>query len=109
MRILDIALVVVLFCQSLPAQGESRRDSDGTERESKPWEILQQATDPEIIAIRQVLEVLVQEQRPGGRLIGTEARRIDPMEASRERALEDRVRRLESELVRLRAHVDRLR
>ena len=83
MRILDIALVVVLFCQSLPAQGESRRDADGTERESKPWEILQQATDPEIIAIRQVLEVLVQEQRPGGRLIGIETRRIDPMEASR--------------------------
>ncbi len=109
MRILDIALVVVLFFQSLPAQGESTRDSDGTERESKPWEILQQATDPEIIAIRQVLEVLVNEQRPEGRLIGTEARRIDPMEASRERALEDRVRRLESELVRLRAHVDRLR
>ena len=66
MRILDIALVVVLFCLTPPAQGESTRDSDGTERESKSWEILQQATDPEIIAIRQVLEVLVQEQRPGG-------------------------------------------
>lgn len=109
MRILDIVLVGVLFCLTAPAQGESTRDSDRTERESKPWEILQQATDPEIVAIRQVLEVLVQERSPAGRLIVTEARRIDPMEASRERALEDRVRRLESELVRLRAHVDRLR
>lgn len=103
MRILDIVLVGVLFCLTPPAQGE------WAERESKPWEILQQATDPEIVAIRQVLEVLVQERSPAGRLIGTDARRIDPMEASRERALEDRVRRLESELVRLRAHVDRLR
>ena len=109
MRILDIVLVGVLFCLTPPAQGESTRDSDRTERESKPWEILQQATDPEIVAIRQVLEVLVQERSPAGRLIGPDARRIDPMEASRERALEDRVRRLESELVRLRAHVDRLR
>ncbi len=109
MRILDIALVGVLFSLTSPAQGESTRDSGGTDRESKPWEILQQATDPEIVAIRQMLEVLVQEHRPGVRLIGTEARRIDPMEASRERALEDRVRRLENELVRLRAHIDRLR
>ena len=81
--------------------------TEGDERAAAgAWARLQDATDPDIVAIRRVLEVLIQDRR----------RTVVPASipsvrggATEVRSLESRIRRLESEIQYLRNRVDRLR
>lgn len=70
------------------------------------WATLQEATDPDIVAVRRVLEVLIQDRR---RTVVTAPPRASTDSASNVRSLESRIRRLESEVQYLRSRVDRLR
>ena len=95
----------------LPAYALSEATDDSKKPEGEPsaWKRLQQATDPDIVAIRQVLEILIQDRRPATPLAQPEAGRVDPMNVGQTRALESRIRRLEGEVTQLRAQVNRLR
>ena len=70
------------------------------------WATLQEATDPDIVAVRRVLEVLIQDRRP---TVVTVTPRASADTASDVRTLESRIRRLESEVQYLRSRVDRMR
>ena len=109
MRKLLITLTGVLMTLPLYALGATTADADQAEREPTAWQRLQQATDPDIVAIRQVLEILIQDRRPAARLAQPEAGRVDPTTVGQTRALEGRIRRLEGEITQLRAQVNRLR
>lgn len=109
MRKLLIALAGVLMILPPCALGAATKDSEQPEREPSAWKRLQQATDPDIVAIRQVLEVLIQDRRPATPLAQPELGRVDPMDVGQMRALEGRIRRLEGEVTQLRAQVNRLR
>ncbi len=110
MRSFFVILVSTLVMLTPPALGAATGDSDQTESEPSAWQRLQQATDPDIVAIRKVLEVLIQDRPVAvSSTSQPEARRVDPMDVGRMSALENRVRRLESDLGQLRAKVSQMR
>ena len=109
MRKLLITLAGVLMTLPPYAFSATTADVDQAEREPTAWQRLQQATDPDIVAVRKVLEVLIQDRRPAPQLAQSEVGRVDPMDVGQMRALESRIRRLEGEITQLRAQVNRLR
>ena len=105
-----IVLAGILISVTSPALGEVIGESGQVEHQPTAWQRLQQSNDPDVVAIRQVLEALIQDRRTtDGPEPQLEARRVDPMDVGRVNALENRLRRLESEFGQLRAKVNSMR
>ena len=113
-----LALLSLLIFLIPHAQAETTSGSDPGGRESTAWQRLQQATEPDIVAIRQILDILLQEHRPltqpvaqtdGNDSPRPESRLDDTANLRRVRELEDRVRRLEGEMRQVNSQLTRLR
>ncbi len=105
-----LLLVMSIVCVVPNLAAEAEPTPDETAPDEKPaagaWATLQDATDPDIVAVRRVLEVLIQDRR---RTVVTVPPRASAETAGDVRSLESRIRRLESEVQYLRSRVDRLR
>lgn len=71
-----------------------------------PWALLQEATDPEIVALRDLLLELFRSRAAAA---GAPSPRVAVVDPGQVRRLEDRIRSLEQELRRLRSQVEQLR
>ena len=101
-----IGSLAIVFTTVVSPMANAGEEDNSEKRAAGAWATLQEATDPDIVAIRKVLEVLIQDRRPS---VVTVAPRSSDQASSEVRSLESRIRRLESEVQYLRSRVDRLR
>ena len=109
MRRFTLAFAAFVALTALPIGAANTPTSEPAEGQPTSWATLEKATDPEIVAIRNVLKFLLEDRRPTPVNAVTTLDSSDVQAQGQVRALEDRIRRLEMELARVRSKVDRIR